>query len=119
MKAYQGIATMLYHQDPVTGYKAYSLYPVDLPASLILNDLGKWSITFNFPFDHSIAGETIELGIDHAYSSNLKIFINSERWPTNIYSLPCNFELSFFEKKGDLEAPWAHHRRFTLKFTLI
>ncbi len=63
-------------------------------------------------------GETIELGINHAYSSNPKIFIDPERGPINIGNLPCNFDLTFFEEKGDWEAPWAHHRRFTLEFTL-
>ncbi len=118
MNTLQGIATILYHQDPVTGFEAYSVYPVDLPANLILNDLRKWSITFCFPFNHSQEGEIIELGINHAYSSNPKIFIDPERWPINIGNLPCNFDLTFFEEKGDWEAPWAHHRRFTLEFTL-
>lgn len=118
MNVYKGVVSILYHQDPVTGYEAYSLYPVDLPAILILNDLGKWSITFNFPFDHSIEGETIELGVNYAYSTNPKIFTDHERWPINISDLPSNFNLTFFEEKVDREAPWAHHRKFTLDFNL-
>ena len=119
MNVYKGVVSILYHQDPITGYEAYSLYPVDLPATLMQNDLGQWSIMFSFHFDHTELGDTIELGINHPKSSNPKIFIDSERLPSTISSLPCNFELIFYEEKGDLEAPWAHHRRFTLKFTLI
>ena len=116
MNVYKGIVSILYHLDPVTGYEAYSLYPVDLPASLILNDLGKWSITFNFPFDHSREGETIKLGINHVFSSNPKIFIDPRHWPKNISDLPSKFELTLFEAKADWEAPWARPRRFELNF---
>ncbi len=118
MIEYPGKAIIKYYQNPITGFKAYSLSPVELPANLILNDLRKWSITFSFPFYHSQEGEIIALGINHAHSSNPKIFIDPERWPINIGNLPCNFDLTFFEEKSDREPPWAHHRRFTLKFML-
>jgi hypothetical protein len=117
MNTFQGIVTLLYHQNPITGFKAYSLSPVELPANLIINDLEKWSITFSFPFYHSNEGETIELGINYAHSSNPNIFTDPKRLPINIGKLPCNFDLTFFEEKGDWEAPWAHHRKFTLSFS--
>jgi hypothetical protein len=119
MNSYRGTASLLYYQDPVTGYEAYSTYPVHLPASLVLDDLGRWSVMFNFSFDHSKEGETIELGINQAYSSNPKIFIDPERWPINIGSLPFDFALTFFEEKGEWEAPWAKPRRFTLSFSSV
>lgn len=118
MNIYHGIATILYHQDPITGFEAYSIYPVDLPATLIQNDLGQWSIMFSFHFDHSELGDTIELGINHPKSSNPKIFIDHERWPTNLSDVPNTLNLTFFEKKADYEAPWGYHRWFTLDFKL-
>ena len=102
MNIYHGIATILYHQDPITGFEAYSIYPVDLPATLIQNNLGQWSIMFSFHFDHSELGDTIELGINHPKSSNPKIFIDHERWPTNLSDVPNTLNLTFFEKKSRL-----------------
>lgn len=117
MKTYHGIATIIYHQDPITGFKAYCLEPVDIPATLVLNELGHWSIIFDFSFDNcNEKGGTIELGLTMPYSSNPKIFIQHERWPINISDLPSKFNLTFFEQKGNREAPWAYHRIFSMEF---
>ena len=118
MKTYNGIATIIYHQDPVTGFLAYAIEPHVVSATIIENGINQWTISFSYPFNHSKTGETVELGITHTYSSNPKIWTDLEHHPIITSDLPENVNLTFFEDKRNNEAPWAHPRRFTLRFNM-
>lgn len=117
MKEIEAIATIQYHQDPITGFKAYKTETVEVPAKLVLNGLGLWSIRFKYPFQHTTFDEEIELGISHPYSSNSSIWVEYESSAIPEI-VPCErFEMIIRENKFERnEAPWAQPRKFSLCF---
>lgn len=113
----EGIATILYHQDPITGFKAYKTEAVEVPAKLVLKGLGLWAIRLKYPFQHTTLDEEIELGINHPYSSNSNIWVDYESSAIPEI-MPCErFEMIIKENKFERnEAPWAQPRKFSLYF---
>lgn len=110
----KGEASIRYHQDPISGFEAYSTKEQKVNAYLIQdNDL--FQLEIQFEFQEAKMEFYWHFGLTHEFNSNPKITIKELK---SIRKLNNHFQIAliFYEAKNPHKDPlWAYPRRFTAK----